>query len=308
MWNVAALYRFVDVQDILTLKMQTSEICARYDICGTLLLAPEGINGTIGAPSSENLEQIMNFLEEKLAISKGEVKYSHASKKPFRRMKVRLKKEIVTLRAPEANPALCVGTYVTAENWNSLITNPDITVIDTRNEYETAIGIFKGAIDPKIDTFTQFKDFVSREMNPEKHQKIAMFCTGGIRCEKASALMLKQGFGEVYHLKGGILKYLEEVPAQNSLWEGECFVFDHRVTVDHQLQKGHYELCHGCGWPVSIEEQQASRYEAGVTCPHCFASVTEEQKARFRERCKQLELAAARGEPHLGAPFSRSES
>ncbi|MEM9469712.1 MAG: rhodanese-related sulfurtransferase [Pseudomonadota bacterium] len=287
MYKVAALYRFVSIDDIAPLQAEIKAACESLDICGTLLLAPEGINGTIGG-SEKSIDEIIAFLENKLEISKGEVKFSKADDKPFRRMKVRLKKEIVTLRAPEADPNEKVGTYVEPENWNDLMNDPEITLIDTRNDYETAVGIFKGAIDPDIKTFTEFKSYVKEKMDPSKQKKVAMFCTGGIRCEKASSYMLNEGFEEVYHLKGGILKYLENVPKEESLWDGECFVFDRRVAVGHGLEESPYELCYGCRYPITDEDKQSKSYEKGVSCPHCIDDLTEEKANAFRMRHRQF--------------------
>ena len=287
MWKVAALYRFVTLSNLPDLQREIKDVCVKNDICGTLLLAHEGINGTIGG-SEEGIKNIMDCLEEKCEVSKGEVKFSTAEDQPFRRMKVRLKEEIVTLRAPEADPNVQVGTYVDPENWNELMNDPDVTLIDTRNDYETAVGIFKGAIDPDIKTFTEFKDYVEENMDPKKQKKVAMFCTGGIRCEKASSYMLTKGFEEVYHLKGGILKYLENIPKEESLWDGDCFVFDRRVAVGHNLTESPYDLCYGCRYPITEEDRQSESFEKGVSCPHCIDSLTEERANAFRMRHEQF--------------------
>ena len=286
-WKVAALYRFVNLDDLPALRTELKELCDKNGVCGTLLLAPEGINGTIAAPP-DGLDAVMRFLDERLEVSKGEVKYSHATEKPFMRMKVRLKKEIVTLRAPEANPAERVGTYVAPEDWNSLISGPDVVLIDTRNRYETEVGIFKGAIDPEIDSFTEFKDFVAKKLDPSKQKKIAMFCTGGIRCEKASSYMLAHGFENVFHLKGGILKYLETVPADESLWQGECFVFDKRVAVAHGLEEGRHKMCYGCRQPLSEDDLRHEAFEEGVSCPRCISALPPQRASALRMRHKQM--------------------
>jgi len=269
-WDIAALYRFVtlgsDQEDLQTLQAEIKAVCDANDICGTLLIAPEGINGTI-AGQGEKLVTIIDFLDQKAGIKQGELKYSHAEERPFRRMKVRLKKEIITMKAPEANPNDQVGDYVTPENWNDLINDPEVTLIDTRNTYETAVGIFKGAIDPKIETFTEFKDYVSTNMDPKKQKKVAMFCTGGIRCEKASSYMLAHGFEEVYHLKGGILKYL---------------------AVGQDLQESPYQICYGCRFPLTTEDVKADSYEKGVSCPHCIDKLTPERARSFRMRHEQM--------------------
>ncbi len=286
-WKVAAMYRFVALDNLPTLQKEIRAVCDQNDICGTLLIAPEGINGTIAGPE-QGIENIIDFLDEKTGIKSASLKYSSAEEKPFRRMKVRLKKEIVTLKAPEADPTKLVGTYVQPAEWNDLINDPEVTLIDTRNDYETAVGIFKGAIDPDIETFTEFKDYVHKNMDPKKQKKVAMFCTGGIRCEKASSYMLAHGFEEVYHLQGGILKYLEEIPAEKSLWEGDCFVFDRRVAVGQDLQESPYQICYGCRFPLSPEDLKSNAYEKGVSCPHCIDKLTPERAHAFRMRHEQM--------------------
>lgn len=289
-WKIAALYRFVALKDLPKLQAEIKTVCDENDICGTLLIAPEGINGTI-AGQGKVIENIVDFLDKVAGIQLGELKYSSAEERPFRRMKVRLKKEIVTLKAPEADPTKQVGTYVTPENWNDLINDPEVTLIDTRNDYETAVGIFKGAIDPDIETFTEFKDYVHNNMYPKKQKKVAMFCTGGIRCEKASSYMLAHGFEEVYHLQGGILKYLEEIPAEQSQWEGDCFVFDRRVAVGQDLEESPYQICYGCRFPLSEDDVKADSYEKGVSCPHCIDKLTPERARSFRMRHEQMKKA-----------------
>ncbi len=302
---VAALYKFVTLDDFHELRQPLLDVCLDAGIRGSLLLAHEGINGTI-AGSREGIDRVLAYLRSDPRLADIDEKESLDDSQPFLRMKVKLKKEIVTLGVEGIDPNRLVGTYVEAKDWNAVIADPDVLVLDTRNDYEVKTGSFRGAINPDTETFREFPRF-AQQFDPARHKKVAMFCTGGIRCEKASAYMLQQGFDEVFHLKGGILKYLEEVPAEQSLWEGECFVFDHRVTVDHALQKGNFELCHGCGWPVSAAEKQSPLFEYGVCCAHCAASVTDEQKMRFRERRKQIELAKARGEQHIGIPMPRSE-
>jgi len=247
------------------------------------LLAPEGVNATIGA-TPDSLDTVLEFLEARLQIRRGELKFSHAAKKPFRRFKVRPKKEIITLRKPEADPNVLAGDYVAPENWNALISDPDVTVIDTRNRYETEVGIFKNALDPKLRTFSEFPKWVEENLDPGKHKKIAMFCTGGIRCEKASAYMRGTGFENVYHLKGGILKYLEIVSSDRSLWEGECFVFDRRVAVGHALEQGSFDICHGCREPLSPQDREDPVYEEGVACPHCAGTLSPERARNLRMR------------------------
>lgn len=287
MYTVAALYRFTPLDDLPALQAEIKNLCSQLSICGTLLLAPEGINGTI-AGEGTNLLALIDHLDRLCNIRKGELKYSCATEKPFRRMKVRLKKEIVTLKAPEADPNKQVGTYIAAEDWNALISDPEVVLVDTRNTYETIVGTFQGAIDPQIRTFTEFKDYVEKNLDPEKHKKVAMFCTGGIRCEKASSYMLAHGFEEVYHLKGGILKYLEKIPAEESLWDGACFVFDRRVAIAHGLAEAPYELCFGCRMPLTAEDIKSNAYEEGVSCPHCIGTLTPEKTYALRTRHQQM--------------------
>ena len=289
-WIVAALYRFVALEDLPKIQKRIKDVCDANDICGTLLIAPEGINGTI-AGQGNAIPTIIEILDEIAGVRDGELKYSSAAERPFRRIKVRLKKEIITMKAPEADPTKLVGDYVKPEDWNDLINDPDVTLIDTRNDYETTVGIFEGAIDPQIETFTEFKDYVAKKMDPKKQKKVAMFCTGGIRCEKASSYMLANGFEEVYHLQGGILKYLEEVPAEESKWKGDCFVFDRRVAVGQDLEESPYQLCYGCRWPLTEEDVKADSYEKGVSCPHCIDKMTEERARSFRMRHEQMKQA-----------------
>ncbi len=287
MWTVAALYRFVELTDLPALQAKIKAACLENDVCGTLLIAPEGINGTIAAPE-DGMTQIIALLDRLAGVTQGELKYSYATEKPFLRTKVRIKKEIITMAAPEADPTKLVGTYVEPQDWDTLCANPDVTLIDTRNDYETAVGIFKGAIDPNIQKFTDFKDYVAQNLDPAKHKKIAMFCTGGIRCEKASSYMLAHGFEEVYHLKGGILKYLETIPADQSQWDGECFVFDRRVAIGHGLEEGGHGLCYGCRYPVTDADKANPLYEEGVSCPRCHANLTEHKAASLRMRHQQM--------------------
>jgi UPF0176 protein len=298
---VAALYKFATLDDFRELREPLLQVCLDAGIKGSLLLAHEGINGTI-AGSREGIDRVLAWLMADDRLRDLEHKESLDSAQPFLRMKVKLKKEIVTLGVDGIDPNVEVGTYVEPRDWNAVISDPEVLVIDTRNDYEVELGTFEHARNPDLETFRQFPDYV-QQFDPAKHKKVAMFCTGGIRCEKASAFMLKQGFEEVYHLKGGILKYLEEIPADQSLWRGECFVFDNRVAVDHALSKGSYELCHACGWGVNAADRLSPLYEEGVSCERCHATLTEEQKVRFRERMRQIRLARARGEEHLGMPM-----
>lgn len=291
-YKVAAMYRFVPIADILALRAEIYAFAekAAPSMCGTLLLAPEGINGTIAAFPQE-MDAMVAFLDEKLGVRSAnepacEFKFSPASVKPFNRFKIRPKKELITLRKPEANPHQQVGTYVEAQDWNDLISDPDVLLIDTRNDYETKVGIFKGAVDPDMKIFTEFPEWVEQNLDPAKHKKVAMFCTGGIRCEKASSYMLAHGFENVYHLKGGILKYLETIPAEESLWEGECFVFDQRVAVGHGLQEGDWQVCHGCREPLSVQDMQRPEFERGICCHHCANGLTAERRKSLESRQK----------------------
>lgn len=287
-WTIAALYKFVALDDLPTLQKEIKEACDAVGVCGTLLLAPEGVNGTI-AGENDAIPHVIKFLDEKADVLKGEVKYSYAENRPFKRLKVRLKKEIITMRQPDVDPTKDVGTYVEPKDWNALLEDPEIVVLDTRNDYETAVGTFKGAVDPETKIFTQFADYVEKHLSPEKNKKVAMYCTGGIRCEKASSYMLSKGFEEVYHLKGGILKYLEDVPQEESLWEGSCFVFDRRVAVNHGLEESPHLICYGCRYPLEPEDTAHEKYEEGVSCHHCKDKLTDEQLRSFRMRHAQLQ-------------------
>ena len=287
--TVATFYKFVALSDYTDLQQPLVDACQTQEIKGTILLASEGINGTI-AGSSQGVNAVLAFIKSDSRLTDVDVKESSASKPPFERLKVRLKKEIVTIGLPEVNPTQTVGTYISPKEWNQVISDPDVTVIDTRNDYEVGMGSFQRAKNPKTESFREFPQYTEENLDPKKHKKVAMFCTGGIRCEKASSYMLSQGFDEVYHLKGGILKYLEEVPQEESLWEGECFVFDERVAIKHGLEPGSYSLCYACGHPVSPAEQQSDQYESEVSCPHCADSMSEEKRDRFRERKHQRQL------------------
>ena len=297
---VAALYKFVSLPDFRERREPLLDECLAAGTRGTLLLAEEGINGTI-AGSRAAIDRVLDWLKSDPRLADLEHKESVDDHVPFYRMKVKLKREIVTMGVPGVDPNKHVGSYVEPEAWNALIEDPDVLLIDTRNDYEVAIGTFRGAVDPHSTSFRDFPEYVRTHLDPRRQKKVAMFCTGGIRCEKASAFMLGEGFEEVYHLKGGILKYLEAIPPEDSAWQGECFVFDNRVSVDHALQKGHYDQCHGCRRPITEEDKQSPLYMRGVCCPHCHDKLTEEQKLRFAERQKQVDLAAARSEQHIGA-------
>lgn len=298
---VAALYKFVALPDYETIAPALKTRCDELGLKGTLLLAEEGINGTV-AGTREAIDGLLDYLQQDARFSGITHKESYYEGMPFYRMKVKLKKEIVTMGVNGIDPQKIVGTYVKPKDWNHLISDPDVVVVDTRNHYEYSIGTFVGAIDPKTETFREFPGFVAKNLDPAKHKKVAMFCTGGIRCEKSTAYLKEQGFEEVYHLEGGILKYLEEIPEEESLWRGECFVFDNRVAVNHSLQKGIYDQCHGCRHPITEEDKLSAQYIPGVSCPRCYEHLTAEQKERFTERQKQIELAKQRNEIHIGAP------
>jgi len=296
---VAALYKFVTLSDYQELKPIILDQLLSREIRGTLLLALEGINGTISG-NHDQLVEFIDWLKCDNRFADLDYKLSFYQEQPFSRTKVKLKKEIVTMGISNIDPNDIVGTYVEAEQWNELISDPDTLVVDTRNDYEVEIGTFENALNPNTKTFREFPDYVDNNLDPSKHKKVAMFCTGGIRCEKASALMKKRGFEEVYHLKGGILKYLETVDQAETMWNGECFVFDDRVAVNHDLEKGQYDQCHACRHPITEDHKASSEYLPGVSCPRCYASLTTEQKARFQEREKQVQLAKQRGETHIG--------
>ena len=301
---VAALYKFYPIADCAAVRGPLANLCCGQGVKGTLLLAPEGINGTI-AVADEAIGRVLDHVRQVVGGADLELKFSRAAEQPFHRMKVRLKREIVTMGQPDIDPLASVGRYVAPEDWNDLISEPGTILIDTRNDYEVAVGTFAGAIDPRIKTFREFPDWFRAErdrlLGEGTPPKVAMFCTGGIRCEKSTAFLKGLGLDEVYHLQGGILKYLETVPEAESLWQGECFVFDERVTVGHGLAQGHYGLCRACRRPLSEADCASEHYEAGVSCAACHAERTDEQRARYRERHRQEGLASARGETHIGA-------
>lgn len=296
---VAALYKFVRLGDYEQLREPLLALMLAQDVRGTLLLANEGINGTIAGPRA-GIDTVLGWLREDPRLADLEHKESFHDAHPFLRTKVNLKKEIVTMGVEGIDPNRTVGTYLSPQEWNAVISDPETLLIDTRNDYEVEVGTFKGAINPETRTFREFPEYVKETLDPARHKKVAMFCTGGIRCEKSTAYLKEQGFEEVYHLKGGILKYLEEMPKEESLWEGECFVFDERVTVDHDLNPGEFDQCHACRRPISEEEKASEKFQLGVSCPKCFDESSPEQKARFAERQKQIELARARGRQHRG--------
>ena len=308
--RIAALYHFTRFEDPAAIRPELLALCEPQGIRGTLLLAREGINGTIAGPP-DGIDAALAFIRQLPDCASLEAKFSQAEAMPFNRMKVRLKKEIVTMGQPDLDPLDGVGTYVDPQDWNALISDPDTIVIDTRNDYEVQIGSFAGAIDPRTKSFREFPDWFRAkraELEAEgRTPKSAMFCTGGIRCEKSTAFARAEGVREVFHLKGGILKYLEQVPAKNSLWQGECFVFDERVSVGHGLVQGNHALCRACRRPLSPTDQADARYEEGVSCPRCFDERSDEQRARYAERQRQERLALARGEEHVGRRESERE-
>ncbi len=285
---IAAFYKFVTLADYPERRQPLLNICQQHHIKGTILLAAEGINATISGTRS-SIDTILAYLKADPCFTDLEHKESIAEKSPFDRLKVRLKQEIVTFGIPTTNPTETVGTYVKPQDWNRLIADPDVLVIDTRNQYEVEIGTFQGAIDPHTDSFTEFPEYVANNLDPARHKQIALFCTGGIRCEKATSYLLNQGFENVYHLQGGILKYLEEIPATDSHWEGECFVFDDRVAITHGLELGTYQLCWGCGNPISQSDLASPHYEPGICCHRCYQTITPEQRASRTERWRQLQ-------------------
>jgi len=296
---IAALYRFVRLDNFETLRQPLLQAMLDNQVRGTLLLAAEGINGTV-AGSAQGIENLLEFLRQDPRLRDFDCKLSYDNEMPFYRSRVKLKREIVTMGVDGIDPANS-GTYVDPADWNRLISDPDVTLIDTRNDYESAIGSFESAIFPNTKSFRDFPGYVAQNLDPKRHRKVAMFCTGGIRCEKSTAYLREQGFDEIYHLKGGILNYLEQVPVEESMWQGECFVFDNRVSVNHALEKGSYDQCHACRLPITEADQASDRFQPGVSCPACYDSKSDDARQRFREREKQVRLAHARGERHIGA-------
>ena len=315
MFLTAALYQFVSLPDHALLRDPLFEFCQARGIKGTLLLAAEGINGTIAGPEAA-VRELLVHLRADPRLARLAHKESWSEKEPFYRLKVKLKKEIVTLGVDGIDPNRMAGQYVRPQDWNQLIQDPDVVLIDTRNDYEVQVGTFEGAINPETRSFSQLPQWVEKEMQPGgrlaerdgRKPRVAMFCTGGIRCEKSTAFMRTKGFEEVFHLEGGILKYLESVPAEHSTWNGECFVFDERVSVGHDLQPGHFQLCRSCRHPLSDEDKQSPLFQDGVSCPRCHDSLTPEQRRKFSERQRQMALARARGERHIGVPRGRKTS
>ncbi len=299
MFTVAAFYKFTPFADPGIFKPQLENVCRENGIKGTLLLAREGINGTI-AGSGDGIAAVIGHIRNLPGCFDLDWKKSNANTMPFARMKVRLKREIVTMGQPNVDPTASVGSYVSPEDWNHLIGSENVAVIDTRNDYEVAIGSFEGAIDPATKSFGEFADWWAEHSDAFRGKKIAMFCTGGIRCEKATNYLIGEGVSDVYHLRGGILRYLEEMPKDESLWQGECFVFDARVSVGHGLEPGPYSLCHACRRPISDDDKKHKDFEKGVACERCIHEYSSDDRERFRERQRQITLADARGVRHLG--------
>ena len=298
-YMVSALYRFVKLPDYKEIQPKLLQFMQENNIKGSILIAEEGVNGTI-AGSQHSVKKLIEYLRLDARLLSLTHKDSFTTEMPFSHCRVKLKKEIVTMGVEGLDPEHVTGTYVNAKDWNKLLSDPEVLVIDTRNEYEIMTGTFQNSINPHIDSFPEFPGYVNKELDKDKHKKVAMFCTGGIRCEKSTALLKQLGFEDVYHLEGGILKYLEEVPQKDSKWEGECFVFDTRVTVDHNLEQGKYDKCFACRRPITEDEKKSEKYEIGVSCHHCYDDLTEKQKAAFIERAKQYESAKKRNQIHIG--------
>lgn len=299
--NIVSFYRFTDVDDPHKLRGGLQAFCERAGLLGTVLVANEGVNGTL-AGGRDAVQSVFDWLKQSLSLADPiEGRWSQADEAPFRRLRVKVKKEIVTLGRPDIRPDKVTGRYVGVEEWNALISEPETLVIDTRNQYEFEVGTFKNAVEPDTDSFREFPEYARKLAETDLNRPLAMFCTGGIRCEKATALMLELGFNEVYHLQGGILKYLEDVDDDENLWQGECFVFDTRVAVDRDRAEGGYVQCHACRRPLSSEDLGSPDYREGVSCPKCVGTLETARTERLEERRKQVALAKERGEDHIGA-------
>ena len=304
MLTICALYKFTRLDDFEEIQGPLKIFLDSLNIRGTLLLAKEGVNGTI-AGDNDSIMKSLDYLQKDERLVGLEYKFSYSEKPPFKRLKVKLKKEIVTLGVSNIDPIFSSGTYVKPADWNELINDPDVVLIDTRNNYEFEIGSFKGSINPNTETFREFPAYTKNNLEKYRDKKIAMFCTGGIRCEKSTAYLKSKGFENVFHLQGGILKYLEEIKEDESLWEGECFVFDDRVAVKHNLELGKYDQCHACRFPITDEDKEHPHYEKGASCPRCYGTKNSSQVSRYREREKQVQLAKSRGESHIGDDASK---
>jgi len=303
--TVCALYKFVRLENFEALKAPLLNFMEANEVKGTLLLALEGINGTI-AGSQAAIDKVLDFLRQDERLAEVSFKVSFHENNPFQRTKVKLKKEIVTMGVEGIDPNQVVGTYVKPQDWNALISDPEVILIDTRNDYEIEIGTFENAVNPNTTSFREFPAYVKDNLDKNQHKKVAMYCTGGIRCEKSTAYLKEQGFEDVYHLEGGILKYLEEVPAKETMWQGECFVFDGRVAVNHDLEQGQYDQCFACRYPITEEDKANEHYIKGVSCHRCFDKMTDEQRSRFAEREHQIDLAKKRGEAHIGGDMKKT--
>ena len=304
MLTICALYKFTRLDDFEETQGPLKIFLESLNIRGTLLLAKEGVNGTISG-DNDSIMKSLDYLQKDKRLVGLEYKFSYSEKPPFKRLKVKLKKEIVTLGVSDIDPIFSSGTYVKPADWNELVNDPNVVLIDTRNNYEFEIGSFKGSINPNTETFREFPAYTKNNLEKYRDKKIAMFCTGGIRCEKSTAYLKSKGFENVFHLQGGILKYLEEIKEDESLWEGECFVFDDRVAVKHNLELGKYDQCHACRFPITDEDKEHPHYEKGASCPRCYGTKNSSQVSRYREREKQVQLAKSRGEPHIGDDASK---
>ena len=303
MYNICAFYKFNNLKNPNKTQTEIRRTFIDFQIVGTVLLGHEGINGTVSSTSKQNLNKAIKYIRGIEGFKNIDLKYSFTKLKPFARLKVKLKKEIVTIGDESINPNLLVGDYVKPSEWNELINGKDVLLIDTRNNYEYSIGTFKDSINPNIKKFSEFPEWIKSQNFSEidkENKKIAMFCTGGIRCEKASSLMKKQGFKKVFHLKGGILKYFESITKKESLWNGECFVFDDRVSLNYDLSSGTYDMCHGCRMPITDNDKESTKYIRGVACPNCFDKTTKNQKRRYSSRQKQIDLAKKHNKRHIG--------
>ena len=305
--TIATFYKFAEFPEYEEWKSKLKGWGKSHDILGTMILAPEGINATVSG-SRKGIESFLNLIRKDVRFSDLSPRLSESPRSTFYRLRIITRPEIVTLGDPSINPNKAVGKYVEPKDWNQLIRDPNVRVIDTRNEYEVKVGTFKGAENPHTDTFGQWPEYVKNELSDNKKQKIAMFCTGGIRCEKASSHLLENGFEEVYHLKGGILNYLEKIAPEESDWDGECFIFDNRVSVTHGLKDGDTQLCYGCRWPLSEEDLESEQYEYGISCPRCFDSLNDAKRQSLEERHKQLKLAEERNVPHIGLEMPHKSS
>lgn len=302
---VAAFYQFADLDDFVSMRKPLQRYCQELGLLGTILLAREGINGTVSG-QEQGINQLFARLRDDPRISALQYKVSWTESQPFHRMKIKIKKEIVSMGVEDMDPASIIGSYVKPQDWNDLIGRRNVRLIDTRNKYEYNLGTFEGAEDPQTDSFREFPEWVDAHLDPVRDKNVALFCTGGIRCEKATGYLLRNGFENVYHLEGGILKYIEEIPESNSTWTGECFVFDSRVSLNHKLQRGEYQLCPACRMPISDGDKASRYYEEHVSCPACHGQLTAEKRSGLLERAKQMELARNRGEKHLGARQHKS--